>query len=170
MSPTELTQAGPVQNRAAGDDPKEACVRSIRIMADGDLSEFEALIHPEAANREARKELPAARGRGPAAFYATAPWLRGAFSDMHRESHEVAADGDLVAVHSTLSARHTGPFVTCDDAGAVAQVMPPTGKTFSATQTRWFRTLTARSSSPGPTVTTSRWPSRQAGFRPASRT
>jgi len=35
------------------DDPKAVCVRSLRIMADGDLREFEALIHPEAANREA---------------------------------------------------------------------------------------------------------------------
>jgi hypothetical protein len=29
--------------------------------------------------------------------------------------------------------------VTYDDAGTVTQAMPPTGKTFAATQTHWFR-------------------------------
>jgi predicted ester cyclase len=81
----------------------------------------------------------AARGSGPAAFYATAQWLRRAFSDLRWDIHEVAADGDLVAVHSTMSGRHTGPFAHYDAAGVVRQVMPPTGKTFSATQTHWFR-------------------------------
>jgi predicted ester cyclase len=108
-------------------------------MADGDLPEFEALIHPEATNREAANEPMAARGRGPAAGYATALWLRGAFSDLRWDIHDVAADGDLVAVHSTMSGRHTGPFAQYDGAGAVIEVMPPTGRAFSAAQTHWFR-------------------------------
>jgi len=135
-TPTQLALAkGP----GAADDPKAVCVRSIRIMADGDLRDFEALIHPEAANREAAGEPVAARGRGPAAFYASALWLRGAFTDLRWDIHEIAADGDLVAVRSTMSGRHTGPFARYDGAGAVSQVMPPTGRTFSATQTHWFR-------------------------------
>jgi predicted ester cyclase len=139
MSPTEPAAKSAVQYPETADDPKAVCVRSLRIMADGDLREFEALIHPEAANREAVNEPVAARGRGPAAFYATALWLRGAFSDLRWDVHEIAADGDLVAVRSTMSGRHTGPFVRYDGAGAVSQVMPPTGRAFSATQTHWFR-------------------------------
>jgi hypothetical protein len=70
------------QNPATADDPKAICARSIHIMGNGDLGEFEAVIHAEAVNREAGHEPMAARGSGPAAFYATARWLRGAFSDL----------------------------------------------------------------------------------------
>ena len=51
----------------------------------------------------------------------------------------MAADSDLVAIRSTWSGRHVRPFVTYDDAGTVTQAMPPTGKTFAATQSHWFR-------------------------------
>jgi predicted ester cyclase len=108
-------------------------------MADGDLREFEAVIHPKAVNREAAQEPMASRGMRPAAFYAPALWLRGAFSDLHFDIHEVVADGDLVAVHLTMSGRHTGPVVHYDGAGTVSQVMPPTGRTCSVTHTHWFR-------------------------------
>jgi hypothetical protein len=40
-------------------------------MTDGDLREFEAVIHPKAVNREAAREPMASRGMGPAAWYAT---------------------------------------------------------------------------------------------------
>jgi predicted ester cyclase len=139
MSPTESAPTGLAQTPTTADDPKAVCVRSLQIMADGDLRDFETMIHPEATNREAAREPMASRGKGPAAFYATALWLRGAFSDLRWDTHEVAADGDLVVVHGTLSGRHTGPFVHYDGAGAVSQVMPPTGRTFSATHTHWFR-------------------------------
>lgn len=141
MPPAELTPAWPQQgqNPATADDQKAVCVRSLHLMADGDLREFEALIHPEATNREAAHEPMAARGSGPAAYYATALWLRGAFSDLRFDIHEVAADGDLVVIHNTMSGRHTGTFIRYDGAGAASQVMPPTGKTFASTQTHWFR-------------------------------
>ncbi len=58
---------------------------------------------------------------------------------MRWDIHEAVADGDLVAVHTTGHARHTGPFVIYDQSGAVRQVFPPTGKATSATQTHWFR-------------------------------
>ena len=51
---------------------KELCVRATSIMADGTLEDFEAVFHPDARNREDVDEPPASRGRGPAAFYATA--------------------------------------------------------------------------------------------------
>jgi predicted ester cyclase len=126
------------QHLTAPADLRVACVRSLEIMADGNLADFEAVVHPEAINREASGP-PATRGTGPAAFHATAVWLRGAFSELHWEVHETAADSDLVAIHSTWSGRHVRPFVTYDDTGAATQAMPPTTKTFAATQSHWFR-------------------------------
>ena len=38
-----------------------------------------------------------------------------------------------------MSGRHTGPFVTYDDAGEVASAMPPTGRTFGVTHSHWLR-------------------------------
>jgi predicted ester cyclase len=139
MSTVEPTSTRLRETLDTADDRKAVAVRSIRIMADGDLAAFDAVIHPKAANREAAHEPPAARDRGPAAFHATALWLRGAFSQLRWDIHEVAGDDDLVVVHCTMSGRHTGSFVRYDGAGRVSQVMPPTGKTFSATQTHWFR-------------------------------
>jgi predicted ester cyclase len=139
MSSAEPPATQVAQHLVAAGDPKAVCIRSIHIMADGDLRDFEAVIHLKATIREAADEPMAARGRGPAAFYATALWLRGAFSDLRWDIHEVAASGDLVAIHGTVSGRHTGPFARYDAAGTVSQVMPPTGRAFSSTQTHWFR-------------------------------
>ena len=139
MSQTEHAPASVAPNSATADDAKELCVRSIHIMAHGDLRDFEAVFHPTAANREAADEPMAARGEGPAAFYATSLWLRRAFSGLRWDIHEVVADGDLVVIHSTMSGRHTGPFEQYDSVGAVTQVMPPTGRSFCAKQTHWFR-------------------------------
>ena len=61
---------------------KELCVRLVHIMADGAFEDFETLVHPEARNREDVDEPPATRGRGPAAFYATALWLRDAYAEL----------------------------------------------------------------------------------------
>jgi hypothetical protein len=62
MSPTESAPTGLGQTPTTADDPKAVCVRSLQIMADGDLRDFETMIHPEATNREAARE-PAARDR-----------------------------------------------------------------------------------------------------------
>jgi predicted ester cyclase len=119
----------------------QLCVRSVEIMGTGDLPDFVRVIHPEATNREAVAEPPATRGRGPAAFYATALWLRAAYADLHWEIHDVIAQGDLVALHCTMSGRQVGPFVTYDADGGVADVFPATGRTFATTQTHWFRVV-----------------------------
>ena len=82
-------------------DNKELCARSVHIMADGNPEDFEAIIHPDARNREAVDEPPATRGRGPAAFHATA------LSPMHvrtREWHawaRTSVDGVLRSFPST---------------------------------------------------------------------
>ena len=120
-------------------DVKELCVRSINIMADGNLDDFEAVVHPDARNREAVDEPPATRGLGPAAWYATALWLRGAYADLHWDIHDVVAEGDLVVIHATMSGRQTGTFVGYDAEARPAQAFPPTDKRFATTQTHWFR-------------------------------
>ncbi len=118
---------------------KELCVRSMQIMVDGSPADFETVVHPEAFNRESIDEPPASRGRGPAAFYATALWLREAFAELAFEVHDVVAEGDLVVVHNTMSGRHAGPMVQYGPDGRPARVMPPTGKRFATRQTHWFR-------------------------------
>ena len=113
--------------------------RSILAMADGVPADFDALIHPDAVNREGQIEPPDCRVGGPAGFYATARWLRTAFEGLAYEIHHVVADGNLVAVNSTMSGRHVAPFAVYTPAGEVDTVFPPTGKTFAITQSHWFR-------------------------------
>jgi predicted ester cyclase len=113
--------------------------RSIEVMADGDLEDFAGVVHPDARNREAVDEPPACRGPGPAAFLATAQWLRSAYSELRWEIHDAVVQDDLVVVHTTMSGRHTGPFVVYGPDGNPAQAFPPTGKTFAVTQSHWFR-------------------------------
>jgi predicted ester cyclase len=120
-------------------DAKALAIRSVQLMVDGGLTDFEAVIHPDARNRESVQEPPAARGRGPAAFYATALWLREAFAELSFDIHDAAADGDLVVLHATISGRHVRPFVSYDAEARPAQAFPPTGKRFAATQTHWCR-------------------------------
>jgi predicted ester cyclase len=121
--------------------PTALCVHSMDLMATGSREDFERVIHPQAVNREAANEPPAARQPGPAGFYATAHWLRGAFSGLRFEIHEAVEHDDLVVLHVTMSGRHTGDFVTYQlDTTTVDAAMPPAGKAFAITQTHWFRT------------------------------
>ncbi|MET8651318.1 ester cyclase [Nocardia aurea] len=123
----------------AADTARALAIRSVRIMADGERADFDAVIHPEATNREAAAEPPATRGRGPAAYHATALWLRAAYADLHHTIESAVVDGDLVALHTTMHGRHVGPFVAYGADGQVDQVFPPTGKTFAVTQSHWLR-------------------------------
>ena len=132
-----------VNNALTDDDTmrgaNDLCVRSMHLMADGTLDQFEEIVHPEACNRESKDEPPETRGRGPEAFYATALWLRDAFDALAFDIHDVVAEGDLVVVHNTMSGRHTGVFTIYGPNGEVTQAMPPTGKSFATTQTHWMR-------------------------------
>jgi predicted ester cyclase len=120
-------------------DPCAIARRSVQIMATGSFADFEEVVHPAARNREDVDEPPASRGRGPAAFYATALWLRGAYSDLAWEEHDVVQDGDLVVIHVTMSGRHTGEFVSYGPDARPAQAFPPTGRRFATTQSHWLR-------------------------------
>jgi len=121
------------------DQLKAVCARSMQIMGDGDLRDFEAVVHPDARNREGEAEPPACRGTGPAAFYRTALWLRKAYADLHWEVHDVVAEGDVVVAHVTMSGRQTGTFVGYGPDALPAQAFPARGRTFATTQTHWFR-------------------------------
>ncbi len=154
MPPDELTGTPPSPDRAPAADPRALCQRIFSVFADGQLPDFEAVIHPEAVNREASTQPLACRGRGPAAFYATGLWLRSALAEMRWDIHEVAADGDIIVVHTTARSRQTGPFTIYDHAGAARRVFPPTNKTTSAPKATGSGSPTARSSSTGRTATT----------------
>ena len=144
------------------------CIRSMDLMTEGTREDFEPVYHPEAVNREAAVEPPATRQPGPVGFWATAQWLRTAFSGLRFEIHEAVERDDLVVLHVTMSGRHTGDFVNFRPGTAIVDsVMPPTGKAFAITQTHWFRTRDG--------VITEHWANRddlamarQAGWVPPS--
>ncbi|MBL1074229.1 ester cyclase [Nocardia sp. 2] len=128
----------------AAEAARALAIRSVQIMGDGERGDFDAVIHPEATNRESRTEPPDTRGRGPAAYWATAIWLRTAYSDLRHTIDTAVVDGDLVVLHTTMHGRHTGPFVVYREDGLVDQVFPPTGRTFAVTQTHWLRIAEGR--------------------------
>ena len=119
-------------------DARASAIGSLHAMADGTRADLVRLIHPEAVNREAVDEPPAASTPGPDGFWATALSLRAAFSDLAFAVHEVVVDGDLVVIHNTMSGQHTGDMVMYAK-GKVVQVMPPSGRRFASTQTHWVR-------------------------------
>jgi predicted ester cyclase len=124
---------------AVSADPTSLAVRSIHAMADGDRADFDTLYHPRATDRENQVQPPSSRVPGPAGFYSTALWLRAAFGGLHYDIHHALADGDLVAVNSTMNGRHVAPWGVYTDDGAVDTVFPPTHKIFAVTQSHWFR-------------------------------
>src|SRR5262249_20203758 len=124
---------------AVSADPIAVAVRSIHAMADGDRADFDLLYHPRAIDRENRVQPPSSRVPAPAGCYSTARGLRAAFAGLHYDTHHAIADGNLVAVNSTMNGRHTAPWAVYTDDGAVDTVFPPTKKTFAMTQSHWFR-------------------------------
>jgi predicted ester cyclase len=120
-------------------NPISVAVASIHAMAVGSRAEFDPLYHPRAVDHENRIQPPTSRVPGPAGFYATAMWLRTAFADLRYDIHHGIADGDLVAVNSTMKGRHVAPWVVYTDDAAVDTAFPPTNKTFAMTQSHWFR-------------------------------
>lgn len=114
-------------------------IGSMHAMADGTLEDLRRCVHPDATNREAAAEPPACRGRGPDAFWATALWLRAAFSDLAFTVDTVAVDGDLVVTHGTMSGRHTGEMVIWTPEGRVERAFAPTGRRFEVKHAHFLR-------------------------------
>jgi predicted ester cyclase len=121
------------------DELADLAVRSIRLMADGTLDDLRRVVHPEAANRESVAEPPQARGRGPSAFWATAQWLRAAFSEMAFPVDTVLVDGDLAVTHGLMTGRHTGEFVVWTPEGTVERAFAPTGRRFEVRHAHFLR-------------------------------
>lgn len=123
------------------EEKKAIAIRSLKVVEDGTHEEFEELFHPDFYNREAdlTKEPPATTKRGPEALWATTVWLREAFAEMRHEIQEAIVEDDLVAIHCIASGRHVGDMPLFDEDGAQTDVMAPTGKRFSTTQTHWVR-------------------------------
>ncbi len=121
------------------DGAKATVLRGLELMRGAPPEAFELVYHPDAYNREQVAEPPAARGRGPATFHATAQWLGEAFTDLHWEVHHLVEDGPLVVAHTTMTGRHVGPMVVFDEDARVKAVFPPTGRRFATTQTHWLR-------------------------------
>jgi predicted ester cyclase len=119
--------------------PISIAVCSIHAMAEGDRADFERLYHPRAADHENRVQPPSSRVPGPAGFHSTALWLRAAFAGLHYDIHHAIAEGNLVAVNSAMCGRHAAPWAVYTGDGAVDTVFPATNKTFTVTQSHWFR-------------------------------
>jgi len=119
-------------------DPAALAIRSIHAMATGTREEFDGLYHQAARDGENPVQPPSSRIPGPGSFWSTALWLRAAFAGLHYEIHHALADGDLVAVNSTMCGTHAAPWAVYTAAGDVDTVFPPTGRAFRATQSHWF--------------------------------
>ena len=124
---------------AVSADPVSVAVRSVHAMADGDRADFDLLYHPRAVDRENTVQPPSSRVPGPAGFYSTALWLRAAFAGLRYDIHHAITDGGLVAVNATMNGRHVTPWAVYTGDGALDTVFPPTNKTFTMTQSHWFR-------------------------------
>ncbi|MFB9740080.1 ester cyclase [Pseudonocardia sulfidoxydans] len=124
---------------ASSTDVQDLLRRMFDALSACDEAALAEVIHPDATNREAVREPLACRGRGPAAFVATARWLATAHSGLRWEVREVVQEGDLVVAHTTMSGRQTGPFHVHTADGAIETVFPATGRAFAAPQTHWLR-------------------------------
>lgn len=119
--------------------PKAVCLRWMEALAHGSREDMAAVVHPEGTNRESVIGPPAARGRGPDAFYATALWLREAFAELRFEVHDAVAEDDVVALHATMHGRSAGDFVRYDEDAKPMFAFPGNGNRIGTTQTHWFR-------------------------------
>ena len=145
-------------------DPVGVAIRSLRTMATGGRSDFDAVFHPDAVNRENKVQPPSSRVPGPAGFHSTALWLRAAFAGLHYEIHHALTDGDLVAVNSTMNGRHVAQFVLYRDDGEVDTAFPPPARASQWPKHIGFDYKTARSSSTGRSATIWGRPSNSAGY------
>lgn len=117
---------------------------AVEAMAHGTLADLRRLVHPDAVNHEAHAEPPACRGTGPEAFWATASWLREAFSDMEFRVLDVVVQDDRTVVHALMSGRHTGDFVVWTPQGTVERAFAPTGRRFEVAHAHFQRVRDGR--------------------------
>ena len=85
----------------------------LEVFQKGNLEVADALVHSDARDLTDTQDR-----RGPARVKEVATMLRSAFPDQAWEIHDVIAEGDQVAMHSTWSGTHEGTFMG----------IPPTGR------------------------------------------
>jgi predicted ester cyclase len=111
---------------ATATDPKDLCIRINQdVFQDGRTELLDDLVTDDFVNHAAP---PHARN-GRAALAGTVDWLQGVFSGAQYEIHRTVAEGDLVALHLTMRARHTGDLFG----------HPPTGRPVEQAQMHFFR-------------------------------
>jgi hypothetical protein len=120
-------------------DAAVVAVASIKALERLDLDACRATVHPHATNREADAEPLPCRQPGPDGFFATGEWLHNLAEDIAWDIHEAVAQGDLVAVHTTMRGHQSNPHTIYDPDGRPVAVMPDHGRSFAVTQTHWFR-------------------------------
>jgi predicted ester cyclase len=76
---------------------------------------------------------------GPEGFRASAEWLHSFAADINWEVENAIADGDLVAVQTTMRGTQSGPFSVHGPDGSIVAAMPSLGRSFAARQTHWYR-------------------------------
>ena len=107
---------------AVSADPISVAVRSIHAMAAGDQADFDPLYHPRAVDRENQVQPPSSRVPGPAA--STQPRCGCVpHCGLHYDIHHAIADGNLVAVNSTMNGRHVAPWAVYTEDGAASALL-----------------------------------------------
>jgi steroid delta-isomerase-like uncharacterized protein len=86
--------------------------------------------------------------------------MRTAFPDLHFELHHVLAEGEIVAVHSTMTGTHRGRF----EIGPFAQV-EPAGRRVAVRHMHFFRWVDGKNTDLWHVMDTSTW-MRQLGGAP----
>lgn len=88
-----------------------------------------------------------------------------AFAGLHHDIHHAIADGNLVAVNSTMNGRHTAPWAVYTADGAVDRSSRRRTRPSRRPSPTGSGSKTACSSSTGITATISGWPGNLAGSR-----
>lgn len=96
------------------------------------LEACDELMAEDFTENAAAPFAPAAPGRvhGPSAMRKSLQWLVAQFPDIHMEIESIVAEGDIVAARIVSRGTHLG---------RVDGAPPPTGQSFAARQTHWFR-------------------------------
>jgi predicted ester cyclase len=77
------------------------------IITSGDPAALPEVMHPDCVDHSARPGEP----HGIEGITRTMRWLHSVFSDLKFDIHHVIGDDDTVAVHCTLTGRHTGELM-----------------------------------------------------------
>jgi steroid delta-isomerase-like uncharacterized protein len=121
-----VTHSSGSSGRAPGAERNKQVVRRLyeEVFGQGDLGLADKLVH-----REARDLHDPQDRRGPERVKEVATMLRSAFPDQRWEITRLLAEGDHVAMYSTWTGTHDGPFMG----------IPPTGRRASVPHMYFFR-------------------------------